>query len=88
MRRASEYTVCYHPAVHPEGHPGPDPKPKHRRDGDDGGTAGTGTSYTHGRTGGMAKRGTSFKKGKSPAKKIGGSHAAVSYTHLTLPTKA
>ena len=74
MRRSSEYTACYHPAVHPEGQPGPDPKPKRRRDGDDGGTAGTGMSYTPGRTGGMAKRGTSFK-GKSPAKKSGGSQA-------------
>ena len=57
-----------------EGQPGPDPKPKRRRDGDDGGTAGTCMSYTPGRTGGMAKRGTSFK-GKSPAKKSGGSQA-------------
>ena len=75
MRRASEYTACYHPAVQPEGHPGLEPKPKRRRDGDDGGVAGTCSSFTPERTSGMAKRGTCFKKGKSPAKKSGGSQA-------------
>ncbi len=62
-------------AVHPEGHPGPVPKPKRRRDGDDGGAAEAGSSFTPKRTGSMAKRGTSFKEGKSPAKKSGGSQA-------------
>ena len=55
MRRASEYTAYNHPAVHTEGHPGQEPKPKRRRDGDDGGAAGTGSSFTPKRTGGMAK---------------------------------
>ena len=75
MRRASEYTAYNHPAVHPEGHPGQEFKPKRRRDGDDGGAAGTGSSFTPKRTSGMTKRGTSFKEGKSPAKKSGGSQA-------------
>ena len=75
MRRASEYTACYSPAEHPEGHPGKESKSKRRRDGDDAGAAGTRSSFAPKRTSGMAKRGTSFKEGKSPAKKSGGSQA-------------
>jgi hypothetical protein len=74
MRRASEYTACYNPAVHSKEHPSSDAKPKRRRDGDDDGAAGTDKSHTPGRSGGISKRGSSFK-GKPPAKKSGGSQA-------------